>query len=193
MSNFLLRETLSNEWHLILFYILITEERGEKKNRKEERNFLNTKREIRVHCCFFVVVVVNSAASIIQSHPLIDFSHLLQSHSFSFTTPQRAVGKYTAKKTTHKHKKTRRKKSADWNTYRSNNESQDFIGWFRIEPGGLRECISHFPSTRLFSCRFHGARTCLQHLEQLGSSQFYSVRSQFTSLRSVPDQVTLYT
>ena len=147
----------------------------------------------------FFVVVVNSAASIIQSHPLTDFSHLLQSHSFSFMTPQKAwelwvnTRKKKKKKTTHKHKKTRRKKAADWNKYRSNNELQDFIGWFRIKPGGLRECISHFPSTRLFSCRFHGARTSLQHLEQLGSSQFYSVRSQFTSLRSVPDQVTLYT
>ena len=146
----------------------------------------------------FFVVVVNSTASIIQSHPLTDFSHLLQSHSFSFTTPQKAWELWVNTrpknpKTNHKHKKTRRKKAADWNKYRSNNELQDFIGWFRIEPGGLRECISHFPSTRLFSCRFHGARTCLQHLEQLGSSQFYSVRSQFTSLRSVPEQVTLYT
>ena len=40
---------------------------------------------------FVVVVVVNSAASIIQSHPLTDFSHLLQSHSFSFTTPQKKL------------------------------------------------------------------------------------------------------
>ena len=92
--------------------------------------------------------------SIILSHPLTDFSHLLQSHWFSFTTPQKAWElwvKHTAKKTTHKHTKTRRKKAADWNTYRSNNESQNFIGWFRIELGDLRERISHFDSIPAFS------------------------------------------
>ena len=68
------------------------------------------------------------------------------------------------------------------NTYRSNNESRCFIGWFRNQLGDFRERSSHFPSTRLFSCRFRGGRTCWAGSVQVVTSLLIYGRCQIKLL-----------
>ena len=89
--------------------------------------------------------------SIILSHPLTDFSHLLQSHWFSFTTPQKAWElwvKHTAKKTTQKH--AERRPLIGTHTVATMSRKISLVG-FESNSATCRERISHFDSIPAFS------------------------------------------